>query len=172
MSNVADPKPPHCVIADDLRASRELLRSWVAECGYECTTTSNGEDAWAAVKALQPQLIVTDIEMPVASGLDLLCSLRHHRSEQINSIPVIVISSLQDDDIRSFVQSAGGTVFLTKPLEKTRTQQIVQRLDQEASVVNHDFQYTVHEQPWPNKRISPTLRRLYREVQENGPKFS
>ena len=171
MSNVPNPSFPQCVIADDLRASREMLRGWITECGYECTTTANGEDAWSAIKQLSPQLIVTDIEMPVASGLDLLCSLRQNASVNLKSIPVIVISSLQDDDIRSFVQSAGGTVFLTKPLDKLRTQQVVQRMDHLASVVNVDFHYSVHEHPRPSRRISPTLRRLYREVQENGPKF-
>ncbi len=171
MSNVPNPRSPQCVIADDLRASRELLRGWVSECGYECTTTANGEDAWSAIKQVLPQLIVTDIEMPVASGLDLLCSLRQHPSAELKAIPVIVISSLQDDDIRSFVQNAGGTVFLMKPLDKRRTQRVVRRMDQVASVANANFHHSVHEHPRPNRRISPTLRRLYREVQENGPKF-
>ncbi|TWU17572.1 Sensory/regulatory protein RpfC [Novipirellula galeiformis] len=167
----ATPTPPRCIIADDLRASRELLRAWITECGYKCTTVSNGCDAWAAVNHAHPQLIVSDIEMPVASGLDLLCSLRKHASTDFQSIPVIVISSLRDDDIRSFVDEAGGTFFLAKPLNKKVTQRVVRGLHDLASIKNDEFLWRPEEPIESAKQISPTLRRLYREVLEKGPKF-
>ncbi len=165
------PKHRHCIIADDLRAYQTLLRNWIEPCGYICETTANGEQAWKAILRATPSLVVTDIEMPGASGLDLLCSLRSHSSTQIRSIPVIVISSLVDRDIQQFVQDVGATYYLPKPLDKEVTQSVVSNL---CKFVNNatamgptecqlrcDSAFT----------ISPTLRRLYREVRSRGPRF-
>ncbi len=160
-----------CVIADDLRASRTLLQTWIEPCGYNCEATVNGEDAWEAILKSMPSLVVTDIEMPGASGLDLLYSMRSHSSNEINSIPVIVISSLVDDEIRQFVHDAGGTFFLPKPLEKETTQRVVNNLSDLASVTIELDARDTKQRHDPTIRISPTLRRLFRNVQTLGPKF-
>ncbi len=160
-----------CVIADDLRASRTLLQTWIEPCGYICEATSNGEEAWKAIQRLLPSLVVTDIEMPGASGLDLLCSMRGHSSAEINSIPVIVISSLVDDEIRQFVHDAGGTFFLPKPLEKDSTQRVVTNLSDLSSVTIESHRRVAERIRDPATKISPTLRRLYRDVLAHGPKF-
>ena len=160
-----------CVIADDLRASRTLLQTWIEPCGYNCEATVNGEDAWNVILKSMPSLVVTDIEMPGPSGLDLLCSMRSHLSNEINSIPVIVISSLVDDEIRQFVHDAGGAFFLPKPLEKEATQRVVNNLGDLSSVTSELDLIETRQRYNPTTRISPTLRRLFRGVQAQGPKF-
>lgn len=160
-----------CVIADDMRASRTLVQMWIEPCGYNCEATVNGEQAWEAILRSMPSLVVTDIEMPGASGLDLLCSMRSHSSNEINSIPVIVISSLVDDEIRQFVHDAGGTYFLPKPLEKEATQRVVNHLGDLANVTIELDPRETKQRHDPTTKISPTLRRLFRDVQRHGPKF-
>ncbi len=160
-----------CIIADDLRASRTLLQKWIGACGYICETTENGEEAWNAIVKSVPDLVVTDIEMPGASGLDLLCSMRSHLAIEFRSIPVLVISSLIDDDIRQFVHDVGGTFFLPKPLEMEATQRVVNHLADLTSVPIELKPVELSTRHDPASRISPTLRRLYRDVQTNGPRF-
>lgn len=161
----------HCVIADDLRAYQTLLRNWIEPCGYICETTANGEQAWNAIVKSNPSLVVTDIEMPGASGLDLLCSLRSHSSREIRSIPVIVISSLIDRDIQQFVREVGATYYLPKPLDKQVTQSVVRNLCKHVnSAIQMDpseYQVRYHSA----FTISPTLRRLYRDARSRGPRF-
>jgi CheY-like chemotaxis protein len=152
---------PICVIADDVRASRTVLEKWVGRCGYACELTENGEDAWDAILRLTPDLVVTDIEMPGASGLDLLYSIRRHSLKKIRTLPVIVISSLIDGKVREFVNELGGTLFLPKPLNKETTQRVVSNITTVVSEVPVDNQ----------NGISPTLRQLYRDIKINGPKF-
>jgi CheY-like chemotaxis protein len=163
--------PLRCVVADDMRASRLLLQTWIEACGYICEASANGEEAWQAIINLRPNLVVTDIEMPGASGLDLLCSMRRHASNEIRAIPVIVVSSLVDGDIRQFVHDAGGTYFLPKPLEKEVTQRVVKQLNELASGASEIESLESKQKEDQATRISPTLRRLYREVQMYGPKF-
>lgn len=165
------PKTRRCVIADDLRASRLMIQVWIESCGYSCEAAANGTDAWDAVVRTKPNLIVTDIEMPCGSGLDLLCSLRNHRSREIRNIPVIVISSLLDDEIRQFVHDAGGTFYLPKPLDKSSLLRVVNHLDDLTSVFA-PFDTIGAQHPHDGAtQISPTLRRLYHDIQVNGPRF-
>jgi CheY-like chemotaxis protein len=153
--------PRRCIIADDLRASRLLLEKWLTECGYVCESTVNGEQAWKAIVRQRPDLVVTDIEMPGSSGLDLLCTIRKHASQEIRSIPVIVISSLADGEIRKVVHDMGGTLFLPKPLERESTQRMTKELG--------DFACDFSDNEILG--ISPTLRRLHRDAKnlEAGP---
>ena len=162
---------PRCVIADDLRACRKLLESWVEECGFECDISASAEEAWEAILGSPPKLIITDIEMPGASGLELLYSLRNHPSEAIRSIPVIVISSLEDGEIRKFVDDAGGTCFLSKPLLKELTQRVVRGLVDFNQLPSEAFPRQGDSQDYAAKKISPILRRIYRDLRQNGPRF-
>ncbi len=162
---------PRCVIADDLRAFRKILESWIEECGFECCTSSTAEEAWNAIIGSKPTFVITDIEMPGASGLDLLYSLRSHPSTTIRSLPVIVISSLDDADIRKFVHDLGGTCFLSKPLGKRSTQRAVRGVTGLRTVPNESFLSQFEKFGDSAKRISPTMRRLYSDVKRHGPRF-
>ena len=164
-----------CVIADDIRTTRELLRSWVSDCGYDCEAVSNGAEAWSLIKQRKPHLVVTDIEMPNGNGLELLSSLRSNPATELRSVPVIVISSLADGAVEELVHAVGGNSFLSKPLEKQTIQAVVRTIkEKELRVDGPENQSPDTEQTDLRsifRRVSPTLRRFCRDLTAGEPPF-
>jgi CheY-like chemotaxis protein len=125
--------PQNGVVADDVRASRELVGHWMEEFGYESDVAKNGNLAWESILQLRPDIVVTDIEMPGKSGLELLRQIREHSSDQLSSTPVVVITSLNDAALESRVLGLGATAVLFKPLVKKKFQQVIDKIHRRAS---------------------------------------
>ncbi len=163
-----DPAPPkRCVIADDVRSSREAVGVWLRECGFECLLSEDGKQAWDNVESQPPDLLITDLEMPNLCGLELLEKIRGAEDERINQVPVLVMTSLQDGQTSRVVQQMGGDGLLQKPLDKQSTLAVILELVSG----RHSFRPIL--QPRDdfnlndNGKISPTLRRLLITVAKN-----
>src|SRR6056297_447785 len=167
--NTAYPTSPskRCLIADDVRGSREALRCWLEECGFDCTLVDDGEQAWQAIQADPPGLLITDIEMPHCSGLELLQRMRRDASERVRTIPVLVITSLHDCKTLETVRQLGGNGLLTKPLEKHSTYSVILDLIAEEPQLDAFAMDWVNAEISKQGAISPTLRRLLEKVAAN-----
>jgi CheY-like chemotaxis protein len=83
---------------------------------YECITAINGFEGLKAAREIVPDVIVTDIMMPVLDGIKLLGSLRD--DVKTASIPVIAITSfIKKGNIKSLL-SMGFSGLVTKPFER------------------------------------------------------
>jgi CheY-like chemotaxis protein len=117
------------LLVDDQVGYLELMCEAIAEVDKELTisTAKNGEEAWAKLvnqntssqginnkeKLICPSLIITDLNLPKLSGLELLNRIKS--SEHLKAIPVIVLSTSQmESDIASCYQ-AQVNCFITKP---------------------------------------------------------
>ena len=104
---------PIVVIVDDHADSREMYAWFLCENGFCAVPAETAEDALVAVGATHPTAIVTDVVMPVKSGLDLLRTLR--ASEDTKRIAVVVVSARQSASDRQQAYDAGCDGFLPKP---------------------------------------------------------
>lgn len=59
--------------------------------GYEVISADNGAEAFEVAQKEKPDIIVTDFQMPVMTGLELVAKLRQH--EQTKDIPVIMLTA-------------------------------------------------------------------------------
>ncbi len=66
----------HVLVVDDEEDARDLLATVLRSCGSEVTTASSAVEAIAVVKTLKPELLVSDIEMPVEDGYSLITEIR------------------------------------------------------------------------------------------------
>jgi len=81
------------LVVDDDVANRELLESGLSDAGYEVVTAEHGAKAVALLTAgLDPDLILTDLQMPVMSGWELCDQLK--RSPAWRSIPLVVLCGM------------------------------------------------------------------------------
>jgi len=108
---------PRVLIADDNPQGVELLEAYLAEGNYEIRTAADGDETLACVRDWRPDLILLDIMMPKISGFEVCKRLR--RDEATRSIPVLMITALdQPSDIDRALE-AGANDFVTKPVNKS-----------------------------------------------------
>lgn len=81
---------PRVLVVDDEPDQRFLLRRLFTRAGYEVTEAQNGSVALAAVRESPPDLLVTDMMMPVMGGVELIQRVRDEPA--IAHIPILAVS--------------------------------------------------------------------------------
>ncbi len=122
------PRKVRVLVVDDSAVTRSLLRSVVSlDSSAEVAGTAvDGETALAAVKDLQPDVILLDIDMPVLDGLRTLRRLRTDG----HGIPVIMCSSLTRHGARITLEAlaAGASDYVAKPTQQADTASAIRTL--------------------------------------------
>lgn len=101
------------LIADDRASSRELLRTVLEREGYWVLEAADGEEAVAAARAGNPDLILLDLQMPRLDGYGVLDQLR--RDARFAQVPVIALTASAMRGDREKILAAGFTDYLSKP---------------------------------------------------------
>ncbi|MBN1398263.1 MAG: hybrid sensor histidine kinase/response regulator [Bacteroidetes bacterium] len=103
------------LIVEDSPTQTKMLRFILEENGYAVNSANNGSDALEVIRRNRPNLIITDIIMPVMDGFALCKTVKS--DPELKSIPVMLLTSLSDpQDVIKGLQ-AGADNFLTKPYE-------------------------------------------------------
>ncbi|MEZ6086498.1 MAG: response regulator [Pirellulaceae bacterium] len=110
------------MIVDDLRAPRLISEQAVRALGLSPYFAENGNDALRKLQNNPTSVVITDIEMPNCSGLELLQRLQRSRISRLRKIPVIVVSSLSDRKTISRVRRQRNAFYLPKPISITSLQ--------------------------------------------------
>jgi DNA-binding response OmpR family regulator len=108
---------------DDLRA---LYGYMLVAAGYKVNAVRNGLQAFAEIQVNRPDVVVTDITMPVLSGLDLIVAVG--ADDELADLPVVAITSF-GEGICKLARAAGATEAIDKP-----TDMIIMREVLEAAV--------------------------------------
>jgi len=102
--------------------------------GYEVVSAENGAEAYELALSEKPDIIVTDFQMPVMTGLELVEKLR--QSEQTKDIPVIMLTArgfaIEDEKKQSLQISE----FLSKPFSPKELLRSIEDILYHKSVVN------------------------------------
>jgi PAS domain S-box-containing protein len=102
------------LLVEDDQTTRTLLAAILDNFGASVTATSCAGDAEAALATFEPEILITDIEMPGNDGIALLHRLRAIKSA---TFPAIAVSGHADDANRDRVLAAGFNGFVAKPLD-------------------------------------------------------
>ncbi len=100
-------------LAEDSDVIRKLLVRNLENAGYRVNAFENGKKLLDAVQKGNPDIIVTDLEMPVADGTFLIKNLRN--TERFKNIPIVVFSSLASEENEKKVLGIGANAFIGKP---------------------------------------------------------
>ena len=103
------------VYIEDDRPSRLLVERLLDRHGYDIYTTDNGLDGINLVREKQPQLVLTDINLPDMSGREITTRIRG--IEDFADIPIVALTADASPGSREMALSVGCTGFLTKPID-------------------------------------------------------
>lgn len=104
------------LLVEDDETTRTLLATVLSSFGANVAAASSAIDAEAALLTFEPQILITDIEMPGSDGISLLQRLRASKDA---TLPAIAVSGYADDASRDRVLAAGFNGFVAKPLDPT-----------------------------------------------------
>jgi len=103
------------LVVDDSATMVMSLKSTLTLNGYQAETAGNGKEALAKLEAgLKPDLIVTDINMPVMGGLELIRGVRAMAGMKF--VPILTLTTESDATKRSQGKLAGATGWIVKPV--------------------------------------------------------
>lgn len=104
--------PLEVVLAEDSLSTREVLRVLLEGQGFRVRLASDGEEALARIEERLPDVLVTDLNMPRRDGLALTREVRLR--EATAKLPIIVLTSQDDEATRSAGATAGVDAYLVK----------------------------------------------------------
>jgi chemotaxis protein histidine kinase CheA len=122
------------MVVDDSRTQRLVATSQLQGLGMETITAENGLAAMELLASSHrlPDVILLDIEMPVKDGIQTLREIR--RSERLQSIPVIMVTSRTGPKHRALAEQAGCNGYMGKPFN------FAQLVGQIAQLTGHPLQ--------------------------------
>ncbi|MEA5496216.1 hybrid sensor histidine kinase/response regulator [Limnoraphis robusta] len=142
-------KKTDILVVDDTPANLRLLSNMMTEYGYNVRQAISGKMALTAVKAVKPDLILLDINMPEMNGYQVCEQLKSN--EETRRIPIIFLSALDDalDKVKAF--QVGGVDYVTKPFQfeeiivRIQNQLTIQSLQNQLQHQNNQLKTTLSE---------------------------
>jgi CheY-like chemotaxis protein len=101
------------LLVEDCIHTRVAYAEALTQRGYQVIAAANGADALQAIGLRVPDVVVTDIDMPVLDGIGL--SLRLRADPATAHVPIVVVTGSALDSILRRVDQAGCSVCLLKP---------------------------------------------------------
>jgi DNA-binding response OmpR family regulator len=101
------------LVVDDEAYIRRLLAERLEAEGYEVSEAGDGEEGLVSIRSHPPDLVLLDLMMPGANGLEVLSRIR--ATPEHAGIPVIILTAKGQDTDRELAFAGGASDFLTKP---------------------------------------------------------
>ena len=110
-------RPYRVLLAEDSPFFRQMIANYLAAAGYEVETAVDGLDAWEKLQKEPFDVLVTDIEMPNMTGIELAKKIR--ADERLANLPIMALTSLASDEDRRRGLEAGIDEYQVK-LERAK----------------------------------------------------
>jgi len=114
------------LLVDDTRTLLSLIQVYLMGWRIEFHEAKDGLEGLAKARELKPELVVTDVRMPGMDGFELCAAIR--ADEELHHLPVVLLTSLNDETSRKKGRLVGASAFLTKPVSVDELRQTVASL--------------------------------------------
>ena len=113
------------LVVEDDEVERELVRMTLERDGYRVFTAEDGDRGFEAAMAERPDLIVTDVSMPEADGVQLVRRVR--AAPEVAATPILVTTGFGTGSA-SYMLVQGADAYEPKPLDPDALRESVRRL--------------------------------------------
>jgi DNA-binding NtrC family response regulator len=106
-------RPRQILVTDDESNIRKFLAKSLEREGYEARTAATGKEALGALEKERPDLLVLDVQLPDANGMEILADLRRRDPD----LPIIIITAYGEIKMAVEAIQAGASDFVVKPFD-------------------------------------------------------
>ncbi len=108
-------RKPRILVAEDFEDNRTALKLMLNLTGFDVLEAEDGREAVETIRREKPDLALVDITLPVLDGFEVLREIRGEA--EFHHLPIIIISAHDNEDVRRQAADAGGTAYISKPIE-------------------------------------------------------
>ncbi len=114
------------LVVEDNALNIKLFCDLLMAHGHDAQPVTDSRDALLAARSFAPDLIITDIQLPHLSGLELMQLVR--ADDELNDVPIMAVTAYaaQGDDER--IRAAGAQSYVSKPISVVRFVEAVEAL--------------------------------------------
>ena len=114
------------LIVEDNALNIKLFCDLLAAHGHQPEAVTDSRQALDAAHAFSPDLVITDIQLPHVSGLDLIRLIR--KDEELAKVPIMAVTAYSARGDEERIRAAGAQAYVSKPISVAKFAQTVDRL--------------------------------------------
>lgn len=113
---------------DDSRTMRDMVRLALTDAGFEVTTADDGVHGLEVLPDADPNVIITDINMPRMDGFGFIEAVRGGASPRHQSVPILTLTTESAAELKAKARAAGATGWIVKPFNKDKLVSVIKRV--------------------------------------------
>ena len=106
------------LVVEDNELNLKLFCDLLRAHGYDTEPVRDGREAVTRARGFLPDLIITDIQLPHMTGLELITMLKG--DTRLRTIPIMAVTAYSGRDDEDRVRAAGANAYVTKPISVVR----------------------------------------------------
>ena len=103
---------------DDSRTIRKMLNVTLREAGFQTHLAEDGQHGLEVLEYTQPDVIITDINMPRLDGFAFIDAVRGNN--RYDKVPILVLTTESAPEMKLRARDAGATGWIVKPFDPTK----------------------------------------------------
>ena len=119
------------LIVEDNALNIKLFCDLLAAHGHQPEAVTDSRNALDAARAFDPDLVITDIQLPHVSGLDLIRLIR--KDEELAKVPIMAVTAYSAHGDEERIRAAGAQAYVSKPISVMKFAQTVDELLHDSS---------------------------------------
>ncbi|MBT2186394.1 response regulator [Sphingobium nicotianae] len=114
------------LVVEDNELNLKLFCDLLRAHGHETAAVRDGRDAFGRANEFLPDLIITDIQLPHVTGLDLIASFR--ADPVLATVPIMAVTAYAGLGDEERIRAAGASAYVSKPISVLRFMDVVNGL--------------------------------------------
>lgn len=114
------------LIVEDNALNVKLFCDLLGAHGHDARPVTDSRVAIESAREFKPDLVITDIQLPHVTGLDLIHLIREDR--QLKSVPIMAVTAYAGADDEERIRAAGAEAFVSKPISVKKFVAVVDEL--------------------------------------------
>lgn len=111
---------------DDSRTMRDMIRLALTDAGFDVHLAEDGIHGLEVLADANPQVIITDINMPRLDGFGFIEAVRAR--DDFKSVPILTLTTESAPELKQRARDAGATGWIVKPFNKEKLISVIHRV--------------------------------------------